>query len=63
MRQAWCSDLRCDGGAKVGKDCPPAMLICAFCGAPLVFARPEHPSALAVDALLDAAGPQRSVSR
>lgn len=55
MRQAWCSDPRCDGGAKVGENCPPAMLTCIACGAPLMFARPEHPTALAVDLALDAA--------
>ena len=41
MRQAWCSDPKCDGGARVGRDCPPAWLTCVFCGAPLTFVEPR----------------------
>lgn len=42
MRQAWCSDPKCDGGAKVGEKCPVEWLTCLFCDAPLTFIEPKR---------------------
>lgn len=41
LRQAWCSRSGCDAGAKVGADCPPELLTCIACGAPLTFVDPN----------------------
>lgn len=41
VRQARCTRTGCRGGAKVSADCPPSMLTCVVCDAPLTFAAPS----------------------